>query len=550
MVLSLSAGIGMRDPVPPDEPRFVLAAQHMVQSGQWLFPHRGSELYAEKPPVFMWMQAVAYRAVGDWQLAFLIPSLAAAIATLGLTYDLTRRLWGRRAARHATLGLFVCLQFGLQAKRGQIDMVLVALTTLSLFALVRYLVLERDARWLVLGTFAAGLGTITKGVGFLPLLVLPLWFLARPRQSRPTGRGRPGMHALAGVAGFIAGIGVWLLPMLAAVRASGDPALAAYAAELLWKQTGTRYADAWHHVKPPWYYLQVIATLWLPGALLLPWLVPAWWRRIARRDTRHVLLVGWSALVLLFFTLSPGKREVYVFPALPALCIAAGPLLPGLLRRIGARRMLAGYMWGIALVACALGLVLLMGPPDRIVALTANRGLEAADLVRCGAWLAALGAAAIAILTWQGQRRPGSSLVAITSVVWVVYGLGLMPATEGDSSARELMHAVRERIGPGGSLGLVAWREQHLLQAGAGTVEFGFKRPWQQQWAEAGAWLMQDPEARWVMAVDEALGPCIDREQASIAGHSNRREWWLVPGSAWKPGCTMPASGGEGTDGG
>ena len=113
--LSLCAGLGLRDPSPPDEPRFVLAARDMVESGQWLFPHRGSEFYAEKPPVFMWMQAAAYEAIGDWRIAFLLPSLLAALLTLWLTYDLAARLWNRRTGQYAALALFVCLQFGLQA---------------------------------------------------------------------------------------------------------------------------------------------------------------------------------------------------------------------------------------------------------------------------------------------------------------------------------------------------------------------------------------------------------------------------------------------------
>ena len=44
IVASLLAGLGMRQPNPADEPRFVLAARSMVESGQWLLPHRGSEL--------------------------------------------------------------------------------------------------------------------------------------------------------------------------------------------------------------------------------------------------------------------------------------------------------------------------------------------------------------------------------------------------------------------------------------------------------------------------------------------------------------------------
>src|SRR5687768_12758365 len=65
--LVLGAGLGLRDPWPADEPRFALVAMQMVESGQWLFPHRGGELYSDKPPFFMWMQALAYQATGQWR---------------------------------------------------------------------------------------------------------------------------------------------------------------------------------------------------------------------------------------------------------------------------------------------------------------------------------------------------------------------------------------------------------------------------------------------------------------------------------------------------
>ena len=40
----LAAGFGLRDPWPADEPRFVLVAKQMVESGDFLFPHRGQEM--------------------------------------------------------------------------------------------------------------------------------------------------------------------------------------------------------------------------------------------------------------------------------------------------------------------------------------------------------------------------------------------------------------------------------------------------------------------------------------------------------------------------
>src|SRR5215471_21405812 len=78
----LGAGIGLRDPWPSDEPRFTLAAKQMVESGDWLFPHRGSELYSDKPPMLMWTEAASYTLLRSWRVAFLLPSLLAALGTL------------------------------------------------------------------------------------------------------------------------------------------------------------------------------------------------------------------------------------------------------------------------------------------------------------------------------------------------------------------------------------------------------------------------------------------------------------------------------------
>jgi 4-amino-4-deoxy-L-arabinose transferase-like glycosyltransferase len=543
MALGLSAGLGLRDPSPPDEPRFVLAARDMVESGQWLFPHRGSEFYAEKPPVFMWMQAAAYEAIGNWRIAFLLPSLLAALLTLWLTYDLAARLWNRRAGQYAALALFVCLQFGLQAKRGQIDMVLVAMTTLSLYGLLRHLL--RGPHWPLawLGFFAAGLGTVTKGVGFLPVLVLLPWaaLLWRDREApRTPPPARDGWRWLLGALCFIAGAGVWVVPMLWAVYNSSDPAFHAYANEILFKQTGKRYAGAWHHVQPFWYFAQVIVTLWLPGVLLLPWLAPAWWRRLRRGDRRFWLLLGWSALVLLFFSASPGKREVYIFPMLPALCVAAAPLLPALMRRVAVQRTLLGYLLALSLAMCAMALTGLLGVSEWAHRLAAQRDIDAATLRTFLFWMLAFGVASMAVILWARRRRVGMAVVVVTALLWATYGFGLTPTLDADSSSRKLMQRVSQRIGPHAQLGMVAWREQNALQSDRPTIDFGFKHSWQQQWVAAGPWLLEDPSRRWVFVLDKALSPCVDRTRVIDIGQSNRNRWLLVPGSAWKAGCTTP----------
>ncbi len=538
--------------MPPDEPRFVLAAQSMVETGDWLFPHRGRELYAEKPPMFMWMQAASFELIRNWRIAFLLPSLLAAFATLWFTFDIARRMWNPRIGWAALFALFACLQFGLQAKRGQIDMVLVALTTASLWALLRVFLDGGRWRCALGGGFMAGLGTVTKGVGFLPLLVLPLavvmrqWFakpLAKPGANSP----RIGRASLLALAGFGLGALVWLAPMVWAVSHTDDPAFRGYANDLLFRQTGQRYANPWHHHQPFWYFAQVVFTLWLPGALLLPWLLPAWWKRLRRSDARIVLPLVWGVAVLLFFSASSGKREVYIFPALPAFCLAAAPLLPALLKRAGVQRVLVAWLGLLAVAAMFCAVFVGFDPAAKASALAIKRGLDPALFPTLAAWFVVLSMGVAASLFFLRQRI-GHAVVLATALLWFVAGLGLAPALSDDSSARGLMRKVGLRIGADAELGLIAWPEQMLLQADRPTREFGFKNPVENQWREAAAWQQEYPSRRWLLVQAQALASCVDREKTIAAGISNRREWVLVPAHAAVGDCGSLAVPDEGVD--
>jgi 4-amino-4-deoxy-L-arabinose transferase-like glycosyltransferase len=439
-------------------------------------------------------------------------------------------------ATHAALALLVTLQFGLQAKRGQIDMVLVFFTTLALWALARHLLRGRDVRLLLLGGLAAGIGTVTKGVGFLPLLLFLPW-LALPSPLRGPALRSGFTWALAG---FLAGTLVWLAPMLWNVVSSGDPALHAYARDILLRQTGQRYADPWHHHQPAWYYLQVILTLWLPGALLLPWLLPAWWRRLRRREPRQWLLLGWGALVLLFFTLSPAKREVYLLPALPAFCLAAAPLLPGLLRRRAVRLTLMGYVLVMSCVLLAIGALGLADAGGHATSLADVRGMVQEDASRFFAGALAIGALGLVLAVRFRVRRALAGVVLFTVSLWMGYGLVLAPALDASSSARAIMQGVSARLDPAAELGMIGWSEQHMLQAGRPVQDFGFSKPMPEQWTAAAAWLAAAPEKRWLFVENEAMSPCVVAELTIAAGRSNRRDWTLVPAAAWRDGCIAP----------
>jgi 4-amino-4-deoxy-L-arabinose transferase-like glycosyltransferase len=342
---------------------------------------------------------------------------------------------------------------------------------------------------------------------------------------------------LLGPLAFALAAAVWLLPMLGASLPSHDPAVAAYVHDISFDPTGGRYAKSWDHPQPPWYHLGVMLTMWLPPMLALPWALPAWRRRLRRCDPRFLLPLAWWLLILVFFSIPSGKRDVYVMPALPMACLALAPLLPGIVRKPWARRL--AWAFALALVATCIGggLAMLLGNPSFEARFAAERGFEAG--ASAIAWLLlAMGAWGVAGALWF-RRRPVAVMLNTLAGLWVLYGLVAYPLLNPSSSARGLMEAVGERIGPRTELGLVAWKEQNLLMADRPATTWGFVMPPHEQLAAAMPWLRAEP-ARRVLILEAAMGPCVDRARAHFAGVANRRRWWLIDASALRPGCVPP----------
>lgn len=526
VALLIASGYGLRDPWPADEPRFASLARDMVATGDWLFPRVGGDLYQDKPPVFFWLLASSYAIFGSVRWSFLLPSVLAATGTLLLVYSLATRLHGRRAGLAAALLVACCAQFVQTMRGAQIDPTLLFFSTLSLWGFSRHLLLGPDWRAYFLGGLAAGVGTITKGVGFLPLLLVPLYFALRgPRWGLAPLAGGGWRWGLA-PAGFVLAAGAWLVPMLVAVAASGDPALVAYRDEILFKQTVQRYAASWHHLKP-WYFflVEVIPPLWLPASALLFWLVPRWRRDFAARRGAVWLPLLWVLLVVAFFSASPGKRGVYVLPALPAFAIAASAHLDELIGRRGVGRV------SLALAALLVlpGLLLAVGHlagSARVDALLADAEL--------GSMTAVVGFGFGAALLWALAARfaPLLAWPAVLACLAVAWGYGIAPQINPQRSASAFVEGLLRQVPPGEQLGMVAYKEQFLLSLDRETVNFGHGR-WKEgpvEGYDAAAWLAQAPQQRVLLVPEAQLEPCFRAARRTAAGRTSRETWWLVRG--------------------
>lgn len=534
----LLAGIGLRGPWPADEPRFAQIAREMVESGQWLFPMRGGEPYPDKPPVFVWLVALCYLVTGQLKLAFLLPSAIAGLGTLWLVHDIGRRLWGGDVARTALLLLLITPQFLLQAKTAQIDALVCFWITLGCYGLLRHFVLGPAWGWFLTAFVAMALGIMTKGVGFLPLLMLPplaLWGAG----ARTAGGGRVwGGRSWLGPLALLATLALWLGPMLWQVAASGSAELQAYRDNILLRQTAGRYANPWGHLKPWHYFLtQAMPTVWLPLTLLL---LTQWLRlvRVLREDPRARILLAWVVLVIAFFSLSRGKREVYILPALPMLALVAGVLWQravaeqdeGMSRFV--LRLVAGVM---GLAALTLG-ALALWQPGALGAKAAAYAEELADL----AWpLLALGVVSLVVLALAWRRPLLEQLTAVSLACWLVVALWAWPAMDPHRSPRVAMADLEQRLPASAELGLLDFKEQFLLYARRPLTHFSYLAPLAEQERNAWQWMRERPD-RWLLLPGSDRLACFDLSRAQPLVAAHRREWVLLDASALQHDCPPP----------
>jgi len=368
-------GLGRRDLWNPDEARYAEVAREMRLLGHWSVPRLNGEVYTQKPPLFFWAIA-GFGALkgGVDETAARLPSALSAIGALLLVYRIGERFFGRRAGWLAAAAFATCFKILWQGRFGQIDMTLTALVTLGVWFWVRGFTEERPRLYLLFFA-SAGLATLAKGpVGLLPPLLAVLAFLAITKNRAEFKRLPLGLGLLVWAAVVLA----WLVP---AGLSGGED----YLRQIVFKQNVTRYVDPWHHFAPWYYYLTVIPAEFFPWSFLLPSAIVAGWKRLQGRPRQGFLFcLCWMAVTVVFFSVSPAKRSVYILTMYPAMALLVGA---------GLDRMAAEWpAWRRWLVA-PLGLV---------------------------AGLAALIVAALPVV---GRRRPEVALLGGETFVWTLAAL-------------------------------------------------------------------------------------------------------------------------------
>jgi len=329
--------LGRWDLWNPDEPRYAQVAKEMVNRGDWILMHYNGKTYPDKPPLFFWLIAFSsflWQGFSSFSVRF--PAAFFGTLTVILTFFLGKTLYSSRTGFLSGLILATSLEYSYLSTRANIDTTLTFFTTASLLCFFQWyrhgqdkaknlkeveVKVEEKAKtgnlWIYGFYIGMALATLTKGpVGFILPLSVSLIYLVFQKDWGGMRR----MRLLSGMALFFVIVLLWYLP---AVLKGGE----GYLQATLFRHTIDRYAQGWSKGQPIYYYLYNFPIDFLPWVFFIPAAVAyGFSREKGEKRGEFLFLFMWFALIFIFFSLSKGKRGIYLLPLYPAVSLMVGKL--------------------------------------------------------------------------------------------------------------------------------------------------------------------------------------------------------------------------------
>ena len=159
--------------------------------------------------------------------------------------------------------------------------------------------------------------TLTKGpVGFILPLFVGLIYLA----VLGDWKALKGMKLLPGMLLMTVIVLAWYVP--AAWKGGKD-----FINQTLLVHTVDRYAAGWSKVRPIYYYLYNFPADFLPWTIFLPaTMIYGLSKGTSEKRKDFLFLLVWFVVIFLFFSLSKGKRSLYLLPLFPPVSLMTGKL--------------------------------------------------------------------------------------------------------------------------------------------------------------------------------------------------------------------------------
>jgi 4-amino-4-deoxy-L-arabinose transferase-like glycosyltransferase len=447
------------------EPREALAVQDIVQRGEWWVPLKRATDIPSKPPLFHWSAALVVRVTGSLnEVTIRFPS--ALYATLGvlLIYWLGRKIFDAKTALLGAAILATMMIYQDQALSARVDMTLCFFVTLNLvlfYSLYRGFL--TNPIWFYVFYALVGVGTLAKG----PLgLVLPALvagsFLIMQRKWDWFKKFcfHPGV-----ILALVLALGWYVI----AVTRGGE---GFFNRQILQENLG-RFVGGSGHSHPIYYYIPYLFSQSLPWSLFLPLLLWDVFKAPIRPDDDRLFLKLWLLVMFVFFSISVGKRPVYLLPLFPSLSLllaawfyeatSVGKGRLAIYRGIGIIAVLTGTLFLVVTLGALWSqdqtwffapIESLLKAKDRANLVAVRAQLEnfgwsftLLSLLAAALWLT------MARSLWLGQLRSVAHQMIFLSILNGIAGWSVvMPAIAQEKSYRDFMLDVNQHVSPNDKL--------------------------------------------------------------------------------------------------
>ncbi|HEY9160298.1 MAG TPA: glycosyltransferase family 39 protein [Desulfomonilia bacterium] len=303
--------------IEPDEGRYSLIPQEMIQTGDYVTPRLKGVDYFEKPVLDYWATAVSFKIFGENAFASRLFVALCAWGCIMLAYRIGRRFHDEKTGIFAAALLSTTIYHFVMGRAHVLDMPLTFFVSMGIWSCYRFFEDERRKRiWLYLAYFFAGLAFLSKGlIGVVfPFTIAFFWLVFRKR-FRDIFR----LISPAGLIILLLVTGPWLYLVQ---KANPDFFNFFFIHEHL-----QRFTTKIHNrYEPFWFFIPVLIGGFIPWLGYLPQAIKYMRPRIGfifKKDETAFLLT-WAGFVFLFFSASSSKLVPYIAPVFIPLSVMLG----------------------------------------------------------------------------------------------------------------------------------------------------------------------------------------------------------------------------------
>ncbi len=318
--------------------RQALASYDMVKEGRWLYQQAPRDRDATKPPLIPWISAALHEVTRSWDVAWRLPSFAAALALAWLIFRVARDRFGKSAGSLALSAFALNMLSPRLATLVRTDMPLALVVFMIGWQIWNKIETgeswNRRDRWLIFLLLTTG--AFIKGPIIYVFLLPGIAFFQWRWRNETVG------HAWCGWWPWLWSLGLFLTWVMGGLLTQPG-----FFDQVVVHEFFGRFSTAEQRPHPPYYYVGHLLHKFAPWSELLIILAAInlrsggrahrnaeketaqnlKWKRggarfaVARMSPGVCWLLGWSLGGLLVMSIVPSKRLDRIFPLIPPLCL-------------------------------------------------------------------------------------------------------------------------------------------------------------------------------------------------------------------------------------